>query len=403
MSVSSSDYNAGSHHTGHESLGPALVSIFIISCLFYCNFLGRVVLGPLLLDIEADLTLSHSQASRLFLLLACGYSVSLICSGFISAHINHHRMLSIAGLAVGAALIWLSMAKTVLAVQAGVFFLGIASGLYLPSAMPCLTSLVTQPLWGRAIALHELAPNLGFITAPLLAHWVAPVLGWRGLLGVVGLASITVSLVHYWGSKGGGHRGSAPSPYLLASLLKQPNILLIMGIQIIAVASQYGIYSLIPAFLVDEHQMEPLVAQSLLSTARLAPIGTTLLAGWLLDRWGLKRSVSIFCIAGGVFTIILGLGPASWQYVLVILQPLAPACLFPASFLLMNKAVPPELRNISVGLVVPMGFFFGAGLTPALLGYLGDHNAFGLGFVGVGVLSFAGVYFAHALKFEPKS
>jgi NNP family nitrate/nitrite transporter-like MFS transporter len=386
--------------TGYDRLGPAAFSIIFISCLFYCNFLGRIVLGPLLLDIEADLKLSHAQASRLFLMMAGGYSVSLLCSGFISAHIIHRRMVTIAGLAAGIALIWLSLTKAVLGVQAGMVFLGLAAGLYLPSAMPCLTSLVIQPLWGRVMGLHELAPNLGFITAPLLAHWVAPLLGWRGLLGTVGLASITISMVHYWGGKGGDYHGSAPSPHRIVSLLKQTNILLIMGIQIIAVSSQFGIYSLAPAFLMDEHQMEALVAQSLLSIARLAPLGTTLLAGWLVDRWGLKKSVSIFCIVGGTFTIIQGLGPTSWQYALVFLQPLAPACLFPACFVLMSKAVTPDLRNISVGLVVPVGFFIGAGLAPAVLGYLGDHGAFGLGFAGVGAFSFLGIFFARRLKFD---
>jgi len=184
------------------------------------------------------------------------------------------------------------------------------------------------------------------------------------------------------------------------SLLKQPNILLIMGIQIIAVSSQFGIYSLAPAFLMVEHQMEPLSAQTLLSIARLAPLGTTLLAGWLVDRWGLKKSISIFCTVAGIFTIALGLGPTSWQYALVLLQPLASACLFPACFVLMSRAVTPDLRNISVGLVVPVSFFIGGGLTPAVLGYLGDHGAFGLGFAGVGAFSFFGVFFARCLKFD---
>ena len=399
MNTSHSDINAGAPDTAYDRIRPALYSIMIISCLFYCNFLGRVILGPLLLDIEADLLLSHAQASRLFLFMACGYSISLFGSGFVSSHISHHRMLTIAGLVVGAALLWLSIAETVLGVQAGVVILGLAAGLYLPSAMPCLTSLVAQPLWGRVMALHELAPNLGFITAPLLAHWVAPLLGWRGLLGVIGVASIIISLIHDWRSKGGDHLGSAPRPSVIISLLKQRNIILIMGLQIIAVSSQFGIYSLISAFLVDVHHMEPLIAQSLLSSARLAPIGTTLIAGWLLDRWGVKKSASIFCILGGIFAIALGLGPTSWQYALVILQPLAPACLFPACFLLMSRAVPPDLRNVCVGLVVPIGFFIGAGLTPAVLGYLGDRGAFGLGFAGVGVFSLAGVYFAQSLKF----
>ena len=400
MATSTPDSSTGPGPGGHNSLRPALFSLLIIIFIFYFNFLGRVVLGPLLITIEADLKLTHSEASRLFLFLALGYSVSLFASGFLSARILHRRMVTIAGMAGGAALLWLSMADGLWQVQAGMIFLGLTTGIYLPSAMSCLTSLVSQPLWGRVMGLHELAPNLGFITAPLLAYWISPLLGWRGLLGVIGLASIAISLLHYWRGKGGDLLGSAPSPRRVWNLLKNPNLIYIMGIQIIAVAAQFTIYSLTPAFLIDEHGMDPLVAQSLLATARLAPMGTAIIAGVLIDRWGLKKSISLFVALTGITTMTMGLAPTSWQQVLVLLQPLAPACLFPACFVLMSRAVSPDLRNVSVGVVVPAGFFIGAGLAPAILGYLGDMGAFGWGFAGVGFLSLLGIIFARLLKFE---
>ncbi len=386
----------------YDRLWPAAFSLLLLCTLFYCNFLGRVVIGPLLLDIESDLSLSHTQASRLFLTMAAGYSISLLGSGFIASRLTHRRTVTVSGLATGAALLWMSFSNSLLEVQASVILLGMATGIYLPSGMPSLTSLLTPGLWGRAMGLHQLAPNMAFISAPLLAHWVAPLINWRGVLGAVGIASILITLAQFWRGKGGDFTGSAPSPARLRSLMKNPNILLIMGIQGIAISSQLGIYSLVPAYLVEEHGMESIVAQSLLSSARLAPIFISLLAGWLVDRWGLKKSLSVFSFLAFIFTTATGLAPTSWQYALVILQPLAPACLFPACFVAMSQAVPPSLHNLSVGLVVPVGYFFGAGLVPAALGYLGDHGAFGLGFAAVGVISLSGILLARALKLEPQ-
>ena len=362
--------------------------------------MGRVLLGPLLLDIETDLGLSHAESSRLFLIVAMGYAVSLLGSGFISARLTHRRTITLSGLATGAALVWLTFSNSLFQVQAGMAFLGLATGLYLPSGIPTLTSLLKPGLWGRAIGLHQLAPNLAFISAPLLAHWATPLIGWRGVLGSVGVISVIITLVQFWRGKGGESTGSIPSPRRIWGLLKNPAILILIGLQSIAVATQMGVYSLTPAFLVDEHGFEPMVAQTLLSTARLAPIGTSLLAGWLVDRWGLKKSFTVFFLLSCLSTMALGLGPSSWQYALVILQPLAPACLLPACFVAMNRVAPPNLRNLSVGIVVPGGYFLGAGLIPAGLGVLGDHGSFGLGFAGVGLLSILGILSVRRLRFK---
>jgi MFS family permease len=383
---------------GFDTLRPGLFSLMLLCILFYCNFLGRVILGPLLLDIEANLGLNHSEASRLFLLAAGGYAVSLMASGFISSRFSHRRTVTISGLATGVALVGTSLSNNLWQLQLNIIFLGMATGIYLPSGMPSLASLFKPKLWGRVIGLHQLAPNLAFISAPLLAHWVTPLISWRGILGVIGVASIIITVFQLWLGKGGDFAGSAPRPGRIWSLIKNPNIIVIMGMQSIAISSQLGIYSLTPAFLVDEHGMDPLIAQSLLSSARLAPIAISLLAGWLVDRWGVSKSITVFSMVACLGTTAQGLAPTSWQYLLVILQPLAPACMFPACFVAMNQAVQPELRNLSVGLVVPVGYLVGGGLVPAVLGYLGDHGAFGLGFAGVGLISLSGVLLARRLK-----
>ena len=51
--------------------------------------------------------------------------------------------------------------------RTGLYALGLAAGLYMPSAIATITALVDQRHWGKAIAIHELAPNLAFFTGPL--------------------------------------------------------------------------------------------------------------------------------------------------------------------------------------------------------------------------------------------
>jgi NNP family nitrate/nitrite transporter-like MFS transporter len=54
---------------------------------------------------------------------------------------------------------------------------------------------------------------------------------------------------------------------------------------------------------------------------------------------------------------------------------------------------------VVASVAVPIAFFVGAGLFPALLGYLGQTHSFSLGFVLAGSLMLLGPIFALLLKF----
>jgi NNP family nitrate/nitrite transporter-like MFS transporter len=56
----------------------------------------------------------------------------------------------------------IAAATTLWLIQCGLVVLGFAAGFYLPSAIATITSLVDKRHWGKAIAIHELAPNLAF-------------------------------------------------------------------------------------------------------------------------------------------------------------------------------------------------------------------------------------------------
>ena len=58
--------------------------ILFLAGIFFLNFLGRIILAPLLPTIEKDLSLGHSEAGSLFLLISLGYFISLLGSGFVA-------------------------------------------------------------------------------------------------------------------------------------------------------------------------------------------------------------------------------------------------------------------------------------------------------------------------------
>ena len=72
---------------------------------------------------------------------------------------------------------------------------GFFAGFYMPSAIATLTGVTSQEHWVRALAVHELGPNLGFITVPLLAKALLKFFSWRESLALVGVACVLMGFL----------------------------------------------------------------------------------------------------------------------------------------------------------------------------------------------------------------
>ena len=144
-----------------------LIPLFLIASIFLLNFTSRIVLAPLLPTIENNLGLSHGDAGSLFFFLSIGYFISLLGSGHISSRISHKKTIAVSAIAVGIALSAISFSKSLFTLRCCVFLLGISAGTYLPSGITTITSLVNSKDWGKAMAIHELAPKFElYIGAP---------------------------------------------------------------------------------------------------------------------------------------------------------------------------------------------------------------------------------------------
>jgi NNP family nitrate/nitrite transporter-like MFS transporter len=180
-------------------LGP----ILLFTNIFFLNFISRIIFAPLLPSIEEDMGLAHVEAASLFLFVSMGYSVSLLMSGFVSNRLQHKKTIVLSATAVGISLLAISLCHTIWTLRGGLLLLGLASGLYLPSGLASLTALVNARHWGKAIATHELAPNLSFFIAPLLAEGLMMWFSWRGVLVFLGGCSILTGAVSHFLEKAG--------------------------------------------------------------------------------------------------------------------------------------------------------------------------------------------------------
>lgn len=152
------------------------------------------------------------------------------------------------------------------------------------------------------------------------------------------------------------------------------------------IGSFFGIYTMLPLYLVTEHGMNREMANTLVAISRIPGLMIVFAAGWATDRFGSKRALVWILVVTGILTIALGLAEGAWTSVLVFIQPMIAVCFPPAALVALSLIGPRETRNIAVSITIPFAFLVGGGILPTLIGILGDAGAFGLGIVIVGGL-----------------
>ncbi len=377
-----------------QNLGPVL----FLALIFFINFTARIIFSPFLPTIERELGISHSQAGFLFFLISAGYFAALMGSGLFSSRLTHKSLIVLSSACVGMALMSVSVSNSLWAIQAGLLALGIAAGLYIPSAIATITSLIGQRDWGKALAVHELAPNLAFLIAPLLAELFLRYSSWRTALALLGATAIVISLAFVRYGRGGEFPGESPSSSSFKILLGTPAFWLMVSLFGLGISSTLGIYAMLPLYLVSERRMDQGWVNTFLALSRVSGPFMAVLGGWGSDKLGPRLTMAGSLFFTGITTLHLGPVATSWIVLVVFLQPLLAVCFFPAGFAALSMITPAAARNLAVSFAVPFGFVLGGGAVPTFIGIMGDAGSFALGFTLVGALIFAGGAVALYLK-----
>jgi len=385
---------------GDKTFRSQLIPLFLIASIFLLNFTSRIILAPLLPTIENNLKLSHGDAGSLFFFLSIGYFISLLGSGHISSRINHKKTITVSVIAVGTALSAISLSNSLLTLRCCVFLLGISAGTYLPSGITTITSLVNSKDWGKAVAIHELAPNLSFILAPLLVEILLHWFFWRQILFLIGSVSIIAGIVFARFGKGGNFFGEAPNFSAIKTIIKIPDFWILIFLFSLAITSTLGIYNMLPLYLVVEHGVSQEWANSLVGISRISTLGMAFLAGWATDRLGPKTiMLSVFFVTG-ILTLLLGIASTYWVIIVVFLQPILAVCFYPAGFSALSSISTSENRNVAVSLTIPIAFVLGGGAVPALIGIMADLGYFSWGISLSGALIMTGFFLSFFLHLK---
>jgi MFS transporter, NNP family, nitrate/nitrite transporter len=387
--------NIGQKESDFRTLiGPLL----LLTSIFFFNFTARVVYAPLLPEIETNLNISHAAAGSLFFYVSIGYFVTLLGSGWIAARLSHRQTIILSSFVVGLALVCTSFGGSLWTIRITLLLLGSGAGLYLPSGIATLTALINPKHWGKAIAVHELAPNLGFVLAPLLSELIMMWFSWRAVPVILGVTTILLGIVFARYGRGGSFTGDAPGLASFKVFLASPAFWIMVMLFGLGVAGTLGVYTMLPLYLVTEHAIDRNFANALLSFSRISCMFMAFIGGWASDRFGPRKVMIIAFLFSGVATIAMGAVSGNWVLGAIFLQPMFAVCFFPAGFAALSRIGPAGARNIAVSLAAPVAFMIGGGGVPAFIGFMGDIASFAAGIGMVGVMITTGAVLAYFLK-----
>ncbi|MFP4572294.1 MAG: MFS transporter [Desulfobacterales bacterium] len=376
-----------------------LAPILFVTLIFFLTFIARVMFSPLMPRIESEMGFRHAQAGSLFLVTSLGYFIALLGSGFISARIRHRRTIVLAACGTGIALLLIAISTQFWQLRASAFLLGLAAGIYLPSGITTLTSMVDSRNWGKAVSIHELAPNLAFVSAPVIAEIFLFHFTWRTMPATVGVISILAGLLFAVRAKGGDFPGKPPGMEAIRVLASNRSFWIMILLFALAISSTMGVYTMLPLYLVNELDVSRSFTNSLVGFSRLPGLGMALISGWAVDRFGPRRTITVMLGLTGITTILLGAcSKPEIATALVIIQAGLSTGYFPAGFPLLSALVPPAHRNVAVSLAIPIAFVYGGGIVPTIIGTAGDAGSFGAGIMLVGLLICAGAVMPVFLK-----
>lgn len=361
-----------------------------LAWLFFLGFVTRVMFAPLMPAVEEDLGIGHAQAGSLFLMMSLGYMIAPLCSGLISSRIHHRGTLTLSAWMVGLALIPFSFVNSIWIIRLLLMVIGLAAGIHLPSAIATITAEIQKADWGKALSVHQAAPPLSFVSAPLIAALLLNWFAWRQVLLIWAGIALVTALAYTLAGRGGEFPGRLPNRENVGIILRKRSFWIMVLLFAMAMGGNAGIYAMLPLYLVNEHAMDLKYANTLIGLSQMTGLAMVFFAGWVVDRLGERPTMAISLQLAGVATVLMGLLQDDWLLAIIFIQPAVLNSFFPGAFAALSRIAPPQLRSVTNALGPPMAFLIGGGILPALIGYLGETYTFAAGIMAAGGFMLAG-------------
>ena len=372
---------------------PTLIASFLH---FDLSFMLWVLLGALGIYIAESVGLGPAEKGLMVAVPILSGSLLRIPLGLLSDRIGGKR--------VGIGLLAFLFVPLTLGWQAGTslptllaigLMLGTA-GASFAVALPLASRWYPPERQGLAMGIAA-AGNSGTAIANLIAPALAEVVGWHNVLGLAMLPLVLVLVAFTLMAKDSPERstGLPVGHYLRA--LHHRDLWWFCLLYSVTFGGYVGLSSFLPLFLRDQYAVTPASAGSITALAAFVGSGVRPIGGYLADRWGGVRLLSVLLAGIGIVYALGATSPTVEQ--VTVLLVVGMACLGlgnGAVFQLVPRRFSAEI-GVATGMVGAIGGL-GGFLLPILLGNMKQATgSFGPGFVVLAVAAFAALALLRSL------
>ncbi len=376
------------------------VLVAMLWAVSFCNYADRSVLSAVMPAVRTEFGLSLTELGLLSSAFLWVYAIAASPAGYIGDRFSRKKVI-VAGLVTWSVVTFLSP----LAGSFMVFLLlraltGLGEASYYPTGTALISDYHGPETRSRALAIHQTAVFAGGGIGTLIAAALAQHYQWRMPFYVYGAIGLVLALV-----LGALMRDAPPAVQRqaheggsFAIALRRRSALMLFLVFFFATSVSYGITIWAPTFFHNELHFNLTEAAFYGAlTINLAGFIAVLCSGAIAD-WAAQRvRIGRFhVLSGGLLLAFLFLLPFGWLHnpnLLGLSLLLSGFCkgLFDGSiYAAMHDVVPPAARASAVGLMTTVGFA-GAGLSPLLIGALGEIVGLGAAFSLIAVLYIAAV------------
>ena len=290
---------------------PTLLAAFLY---FDLSFMVWVVLGPLGVQIANDLDLNAAQKGLMVATPVLAGALLRIVMGILVDHLKPKTAGAIGQVIVIIALgfFWYFGIHTYAQVLTLGIFLGVA-GASFAVALPLASRWYPPEHQGTALGIAG-AGNSGTVLAALFAPSLAVAFGWNN---VIGLAIIPLAIVFVFYLLVAKDSPECPPAKSLAEYLKvlrDKDAWWFMFFYSVTFGGFVGLASSLTIYFNSQYGLSPVVAGYF--TAACVFMGSMMrpLGGWLADRIGGIKSLSVMYVIAASFLVLVSFGlPAAWM------------------------------------------------------------------------------------------
>lgn len=365
--------------------GNGIMILLLIIAVFF-SMAGRAIFPPLMPYLQEELVISLTTVGTLFLLSSISFSLVMVFSGFLTAWIGHGNTVVAALVFILVGLVISASAENAMILAVGMIFIGAGGGTYAPSGIAIINNKISIEKRSTAFSIHEIGPNAAILLAPLIVLTSVPLLGWRGVLLLIALLTGLASIAFYiWGTPKSGV-GAKPNLSTIGTILRLPQAYVGMSIFSTSLAGLHGLYSILPAYLVEHSSMSAEYVNSLVTLSRVISVFVLFLAGLIIKTMGKRNTIIMVLLFTGMLTGLISVAEGRMLEIVVVFQPALIAVMFPAQLSCLAEIGEKWYQNVTSAVVITVGMIVGAGVVPVLVGVLGDWGIGWFGFVSLALM-----------------